>query len=430
MSKLKLTSIIFLVITFAIGQGAWAAGPQSESNSPPLTILCQPTSVTSGFTAELDWIRDTYGIKSEVEVVAGGSEGVNVIKMRIATDELPDILVFNSGSLFTALNPQATFLPLTNEPFMKNVDEGFKKTVMVNDEVYGVPIRPMNFGGWLYNKKEYARLGLKVPKTWAELIYNSEKIKASGKTAVIGSFKSSWTTQIVVLADFYNVQMLEPSFATEYTANKAKYATTKAALRSFEKLYEISAKGFMNRDYMSTSYDDAQQMLVDGTGVQWPMLSQVLPVMAQKFPDKIKDIGMFPQPSDNPNINGFTVWMPNAFYITKSCKDVVKAKKFIEHYISMAGLNVFKSAQTLDGVFLIKGASSMSDLLPAVNDIAQYTNQGKFAPALEFLSPVKAPNLPQICAEVGTGSVSALNGAKMADDDTTKQAKQLNLPGW
>jgi raffinose/stachyose/melibiose transport system substrate-binding protein len=425
MNKLKLTSVIFLVIAFAVGQGGWAAG-----NDSTLTILCQPTSVTSGLTAELDWIRDTYGIKTAVEVVAGGSEGVNVIKMRIATDELPDILIFNSGSLFTSLNPQSTFVPLTNEPFMKNVDEGFKKTVMVNNAVYGVPIRPMNFGGWLYNKKEYARLGLKVPKTWAELISNCEKIKASGKTAVIGSFKTSWTTQMIVLADFYNVQKLEPNFAADYTANKAKYATSKAALRSFEKLYEIYAKGFMNRDYMSTSYDDAQQMLVDGTGVQWPMLSQVLPVMAQKFPDKMQDIGMFPQPSDDPNINGFTVWMPNAFYITKSCKDIPKAKKFLEYYISATGLNIFKSAQTLDGVFLIKGSTASSDVLAAVDDIVKYTEEGKVAPALEFLSPVKAPNLPQICAEVGTGAVNALGGAKMADDDTTKQAKQLNLPGW
>lgn len=426
MSKLKVSSIIFLVIAFAIGQVGWAAG----SGDSTLTILSQPTSVTSGLTAELDWIRDTYGIKTAIEVVAGGSEGVNVIKMRIATDELPDILIFNSGSLFTSLNPQSTFIPLTDEPFMKNIDEGFKKTVTVNNEVYGVPIRPMNFGGWLYNKKEYARLGLKVPKTWAELISNCEKIKASGKTAVIGSFKTSWTTQIIVLADFYNVQKLEPNFATDYTANKVKYATSKAALRSFEKLYEIWAKGFMNKDYMSTSYDDAQQMLVEGRGVQWPMLSQVLPVMAQKFPDKMQDIGMFPQPSDDPNINGFTVWMPNAFYITKSCKDITKAKKLLEYYISPAGLNVFKSAQTLDGVFLIKGSTTLSGVLPAVSDIMRYTNEGKVAPALEFLSPVKAPNLPQICAEVGTGAVSALEGARMADDDTTKQARQLNLPGW
>jgi len=86
-------------------------------------------------------------------------------------------------------------------------------------------------------------------------------------------------------------------------------------------------KGFIEQRLMSTSYDDAHRCCGwDGSPV--PMLSQVLPVMAQKFPDKMQDIGMFPQPSDEPNINGFTVWMPNAFYITKSCKDIPRAKIF------------------------------------------------------------------------------------------------------
>jgi len=59
-----------------------------------------------------------------------------------------------------------------------------------------------------------------------------------------------------------------------------------------------------------------------------------------------------------------------------------------------------------------------------------YFESGNTAPALEFLSPVKGPNLEQITTQVGSGISSALDGAKLYDKDVEKQAKQLGLEGW
>ena len=79
-------------------------------------------------------------------------------------------------------------------------------------------------GGILYNKKIYADLGLKVPKTWAEFEANNDAIKAAGIAPVGATFKDTWTSQLFVLADYYNVQAAVPDFADEYTDNKIKYA--------------------------------------------------------------------------------------------------------------------------------------------------------------------------------------------------------------
>ena len=88
-------------------------------------------------------------------------------------------------------------------------------------------------GGIYYNRKIYAELGLSVPKSWAEFMANNEKIKAAGKVAVAQTYGDTWTSQLFVLADFYNVQAAEPNFAADYTANKAKYATSPAAMAGF-----------------------------------------------------------------------------------------------------------------------------------------------------------------------------------------------------
>ena len=59
-----------------------------------------------------------------------------------------------------------------------------------------------------------------------------------------------------------------------------------------------------------------------------------------------------------------------------------------------------------------------------------YFDAGKTAPALEFVSPVKGPNLENITVAVGSGISDALKGAKDYDKDIEKQAQQLDLPGW
>ncbi len=87
-------------------------------------------------------------------------------------------------------------------------------------------------GGILYNIPIYEELGLTPPKTWDEFMANNEKIKAAGKVAVIQTYADTWTSQLFVLADFFNVLAAQPDFAEKYTAGEAKYATTPAACRA------------------------------------------------------------------------------------------------------------------------------------------------------------------------------------------------------
>jgi raffinose/stachyose/melibiose transport system substrate-binding protein len=59
-----------------------------------------------------------------------------------------------------------------------------------------------------------------------------------------------------------------------------------------------------------------------------------------------------------------------------------------------------------------------------------YVDAGTALPALEFLSPVKGPNLEKITVEVGSGITSAADGAARYDEDVKAQAEQLGLEGW
>ncbi|MBP1972834.1 raffinose/stachyose/melibiose transport system substrate-binding protein [Cohnella thailandensis] len=369
-------------------------------------------------------------IKVELETRPGGTEGDNIVKTRLATGDMTDVFFYNSGSLMQALTPEKNMVDLTNEAFQQNVIDSFKSTVSYNGKVYGAPTASTMAGGWFYNKKVYADLGLQVPKTWAELIANSEKIKEAGMTPVIGSYKDTWTSQLVVLADYYNVQAQVPSFAEDFTAHKATNAGTPAMLRAFEKLQELHDKGLMNKDLLATTYDVGLKMLAEGKGVQYPMLSFATPAILQNYPDQIENLGFFAQPGDDASSNGLTVWMPGAAYIYKESKHVEEAKQFVAFVASVEGTEVASTVSKPTGPYLIKGASIPDDVPSLVKDMLPYFDNNQTAPALEFVSPVKGPSLEQITVEVGSGIKDAKKGAEAYDQDVEKQAKQLGLSGW
>jgi raffinose/stachyose/melibiose transport system substrate-binding protein len=371
-------------------------------------------------------------IKITIESRPGGTDGDNIIKTRLATGEMTDIFNYNAGSLFQAINPVQNLVDLNDEPWEADVLDSFKSVVTATDgHVYGAPFGAAMGGGILYNKKIYADLGLSVPKDWATFMANNEKIKAAGKTGVIQSFADSWTAQLFVLGDYFNVQAAVPTFAEDYTANKIKYATTPAAMRGFDHGKEVFDAGFLNADYSAATLDDALRQLATGEGAHYPMLTFAISNVAANYPENLNDVGFFAIPGDNAASNGLTVWMPPGLYIAKTSKHQEEAKKFIAFVASVAGCDSQTAVGAATGPYLVKGCTLPTDVPAGVADLLPYFNaDGTTAPALEFVSPVKGPNLSQITVEVGSGIRTPADGAALYDEDVKKQAQQLGLPGW
>lgn len=418
-------AIVFCLAAFIVGVAA-----PVPSAAQTLTFLIDNQSGLDGIKGVAALAEQKLGISITIDLRPGGAEGDNIVKTRLATGDMDDLSFYNSGSLFQALNPPQNFVDLTDEPFMKDVLDSFKQTVSVNGRVYGIPAQTAMGGGWLYNKKVYAQLGLKVPRTWSELLANCDRIKASGKVPVIGSYKDDWTSQLIFLADYYNVQAKDPSFAADYTAHRATIAGTPVALRSFEKLQEIYKRGYMNKDLLATTFEQALKMLADGSGAQYPMLTFAVDNIKNIAPDKVADIGFFPQPGDSASSNGITAWMPAGIYLYKNGSNVDAAKKWAGFFVSKEGLAAYMEKQTPTGPFLVRGVKLPANVVPVANDMLPYFDSGRTAPALEFVSPIKGPNLPQICVQVGSGIMTPLDAARQYDKDVEKQAKQLGLPGW
>jgi raffinose/stachyose/melibiose transport system substrate-binding protein len=420
-----------LVLTACGGSGSSAGG--SDGNVT-LTFL-----VNSGETNEAQakavvdaFQQENPTITVETSTRPGGTEGDNLIKTKLATGEMEDIFQYNAGSLLQALTPDQTLVNVADQEWVGKLDEDYKESVSTANGTYGAPWNSSMAGGILYNKDIYAELGLKVPTTWDEFIANSQKIKESGKAApIVQSYGDGWTSQMWILADFFNVSAQNPDWAQQYTENKVNFST-EPAFAGFANLEEVGQSGLFNEDFASATYDDAIKMLADGTGAQYPMLTFAVQNIQQNYPDALNKIGVFPMPGTDAAQNGLTVWMPDSVYISKATEGVQleAAEKFQAFMATPAACDAIQTAAGATGPYVVKGCTLPADAPPIVTDQQPFFDADKTGLALEFLSPIKGPALEQIAVSVGSGITSAVDGAAQYDEDVKKQAQQLGLPGW
>ncbi|WP_054861533.1 hypothetical protein [Gracilibacillus sp. JCM 18860] len=90
-------------------------GEASNEEMTEITLLMGEADDTEGFRAVMEAMEEDIGIKTKIELRPGGPEGENIVKTRLATGEMSDILLFNSGSLLMALNPEKYFVDLSDE---------------------------------------------------------------------------------------------------------------------------------------------------------------------------------------------------------------------------------------------------------------------------------------------------------------------------
>jgi len=132
--------------------------------------------------------------------------------------------------------------------------------------------------------------------TWDEFVANNAAIQEAGIPPVLATFGDTWTSQLFVLADYYNVEQAVPGFADAYTGNQAKYASTPAALAGFQYLQQGFELGWWQQDFATTRFEQGLSLLANGEVAHYPMLTFALSTIATNFPDQANDIGFFAQP--------------------------------------------------------------------------------------------------------------------------------------
>ena len=396
----------------------------SDFDGVNLSIMIETGTDEATYQPILDLVKEKMGINIDVEFKPAGSEGTNLIKTRLASGDMSDLLIYNVGSLTSTLNPKENFIDMAGTDLAATLDDSFTSAATVDGGLYAVPAGAASGGGVMYNKDIYAKYNLEVPKTWDEFIANMDVLKKAGEVALIGSFADPWTAQVPFLADNYQVMHDDPDFATDFTAGEKKFADS-AAFRSWEKLEETQP--YYNEDKMSVTYDVACDMLATGEGAHYIMTCGILQNIYSLYGmEGVNKIGVFPIPGDTEDETGLTVWCSGGLYGNKNSKNADAVKAVMEFWNSDEALDVLVANVLPTGPFH-NGYKLPDDVFDGVKDQLVYFEEGKTVPALEFLTPVKGANCDAICAELVTGQSTAKEAAEAYDQDCVKMAVQLGL---
>jgi raffinose/stachyose/melibiose transport system substrate-binding protein len=399
-----------------------------------LTLLVSGNSERDKLVEEMvaAFEADNPDIKVTLAFQPGGAEGDNVIKTKLATGDMEDAFLSFPGSLMQALQPDETLLDLSAEAWAADLSDSFRQAASTDSGMYAAPWGTSAAGVILYNKPLYEELGLEIPLTWDDFMANSQAVLDSGKAAPIAqTFADTWSSQMLVLSNFGNVQAQEPDYAADYTANKVKNVD-QPMFQGWLEQQEIFDKGFLNEDFASATYDDGMRMVALGEAAHYPMMTDSVSTLLQNNPDDIANVGAFAVPAQNAEDTTLTLWAPESWFVPKTTEgaELEATKTFLAFVNSPAGCDVQNKTRVPGGAYVISSCQLPEDVPVMLQDLEPYFAEGKTAAALEFISPIKGPNLEFILVEVGSGIRSAADGAALYDEDVKKQAQQLGLEGW
>lgn len=424
-----------LVAALALAGCSGGGGDAGEEGGAVTLTWFMGAGVPDDIATAEQLAEDFNAANPDIEVVvdASGPEGTeldNAIKTRLSTGDMSDLFWYNSGALMLALNPDQQLLNVQDEPWLDDLNEAYRGTISTDNGAYGAPVGSAMGGGFFYNVSVYEDLGLEVPTTWDAFMENNAAIKAAGIDPVIQSYGDTWTSQMVTLADFYNVYEADPEFGEKLTANEVSFSDDPAALASFEKLEDLARADYFNEDYPTLLLDQALAKLANGEGAHYPMLTFAQATITENFPEQAADVGFFPVPGDSADAHGLTTWMPSSVYAPAYTEHPDEVKEFMAFVASPDGCDAITAARGVTGPYVVDGCEISGDVSRIVQDMLPFFEEDKTAPALEFLSPVKGPNLINISVELGSGITTAEQAAQAYDADNATQAQQLGLEGW
>lgn len=306
---------------FAAGSGEQAGGAavkpvELEYFSHKSETVPVMEAIVKKFEAE------NPGIK--IKIVAP-PESRTVMLTRISTNEMPDILnSYPAEVLYKTMFDDGLLLDLTGQEFLKNVNEGTIKIASHKGKVFALPMTQSSYGIY-YRKDIFAKLGLKAPATYAELIEAAKKIQASG--VVPFSFANKDLGNIAQRFERL-VGVINNDIDGEFRkiASGSLKASDSPSLKAFSKMtLEITKYGLA--DSLGVDHQASIADFVNGKAAM--LISGTWALGTMKSLDPNIDTEMIPFPNPTGGKTNVPINIDTSFSVSAACKDKDAALKFL-----------------------------------------------------------------------------------------------------
>jgi len=248
-------------------------------------------------------------------------EGMTVLKSRIARGDTPDIFItYPIEQDYIIRAKKGYLLDLSDEEFIKNIQNPIQKRYIVSGNTYGVALT-QNAVGVLYNKDDFSQLNLSIPTTWDEFVNVLKTLESKGKTPLLMPNKEANRSSI------FNLNFVANEFTNSY------WEETQFSITKDKRWRDISEKiltvlPFVQEDSFSDDYYTVNRKFAQKEGSMYIMGTWALPSIEAFNPHL--NYGIFPFPAtnhaeDNKVLGGVDIGLA----ISSDTKYPEAAKKFL-----------------------------------------------------------------------------------------------------
>ena len=265
----------------------------------------------------------------------------STIRQLVAAGETPDIIM-GQPSQYPDIIDTGFIKDLTGAAFIKSagLTKGDINDSSYKGKMYAFPFDFKSYGVF-YNKEIFKKLGLSVPKTHAELITISEKIKAAGIDPFIRCYADQVFPDIEVRAYFWAtlIKSGQTDAWAQLMAGKKKFSDYPEWTKALE-LWTQRMK-FSRIDDMANDQSKSYDLFVGGKGAmcyQGTWSSGDIMARNPKF-----DIGFFAIPTDK-GPGSFCLQVDDLFMVNGQSAGGKIAQKFMEFCMTPKAAAIWSQA--------------------------------------------------------------------------------------
>ncbi|SEG88663.1 raffinose/stachyose/melibiose transport system substrate-binding protein [Nonomuraea solani] len=420
MSSKNRLSLIILTTLLTIG----ASGCGSAEPAPLTFWISQqtPQSVKDGIAA----FGEQGGVEAEIVTIPDPFETNTLTKW--TAGERPDVLYWQPAKKFFAqLVPRVNLQDLSGMDFVKKAKHRLAaESGAADGRTYIATVGFPSIFGLFYNRNVFAENKITPPKSYAELLAASKKLKAAGVTPMSIAGGDAWTMQVPVYELF--TDPVAAGLVEKINTRAASWQdpAVVSALSTFKSYID---SGYANADHKTATYADQQSALLEGRAAMVAQASWMLSALAETAgaAEVDRSIGFVPWPTASAKVmwqssNNASVMLPK----TGDPASERAARDYVTYATTTgyrAYLDVAKEPSVIEGIADPPGMSALQ------RTVADAYAAGSI-PSVDMQAAASFGDFPALVGELVAGRASAADVARTMQAEFEKNAKLIGVEGF
>ncbi len=328
-----------------------ASSGSSSEPSASASASTEKKDVTLTYIASQNWIKDAEmqlakkfeeetGIHIDYQIIPA-DQYFNVLKTKLNSGEGSDLFGGQSGKSEISLNynVEKNAVDLSDQEWVKREDPLSIDQLSLNGKVYAQTIwDTSNSFVIVYNKKIFEKLGIGVPRTYAELKDASLKIQKEGITPLYEPVADGWHHVLWFAEPGPQYDKLQPNLYNDLNENKVNFESSAPMLTALTQFKEMHDLGFFGDNALSDTVAESANKMASGDFAM-SLANQSLPTEIEAVGTELKaaDFGYFVIPLADNQIYYINPGGPSKFIYSGS-KHIEEAKQYLAYLAKQESL--------------------------------------------------------------------------------------------